>query len=36
MEIYRGPIGKDVKIYESEWFVNDPNHLFEPIVLSDA
>ena len=29
MEVLRGDVGKQTKIYESEWFVNDPNHEFD-------
>ncbi len=36
MEIYRGPRGNNAKIYESEWFVNNPDHQFDPIELTDA
>lgn len=37
MEIYRGARGLDnAKIYESEWFTNEPNHHFDLIELSDA
>lgn len=36
MEIYRGVRGNNVKIYESEWFTNEPNHRLAPIHLSDA
>lgn len=36
MEIYRGNNRNNVKVYESEWFVNDLNHRFEPIKISDA
>lgn len=36
MEIYRGSRGNNAKIYESEWFTNEPNHFFDKIVLTDA
>jgi hypothetical protein len=36
MEIYRGNKGNDAKIYESEYFVNDPNHEFESIYITDG
>lgn len=36
MEIYRGDAKDNVKVYESEWFVNDLNHRFEPIKITDA
>jgi hypothetical protein len=29
MEIYRGPRGQNVKIYESPYFVDDPDARFE-------
>jgi hypothetical protein len=35
MEIYRGGRGKNVKIYESPYFVDDPDARFE-IELSDS
>lgn len=36
LEIFRGLPGSNAKIYESEWFVNELNHKFEPIELTDA
>lgn len=35
LEIYRGQRGNNAKIYESEWFTNDPNHQFDLIELTD-
>ena len=32
LEIYRD----QTKIYESEWFFNEPNHAFNPIKMTDA
>lgn len=36
LEIFRGPRGNNVKIYESEWYVNDPNHRFKGLEFSDS
>ena len=36
MEIYRGLKEHQTKVYESEWFVDEPNHKFAPIELTDA
>ena len=36
MEIWRGQRGQNVKVYESEWFTNDPNHQFNQIEITDA
>jgi hypothetical protein len=36
MEIYRGNKGNHAKIYESEFFVNDFNHVFESIEITDG
>ena len=36
MEIYKGVRGNNAKVYESEWFTNDPNHIFNPIEITDG
>ena len=36
LEFYKGARGNNAKVYESEWFTNDPNHTFEEIKLTDS
>jgi len=36
MEIFRGATDHKVKVFESEWFVDDPNHKFENIEMTDT
>ncbi len=36
LEIYRGPRGNNAKIYESTWYVDDENHHFKNVELTDA
>lgn len=31
LEMYKGSRGNNAKVYESEWFTNDLNHVFEDI-----
>jgi len=36
MEIYRGSANNQTKIYESEWFTYEADHVFEPIEMTDG
>ena len=36
MEIFKGPAGSQVKIFESDWIVDDLNHLYSDLKFSDA
>lgn len=36
LEIYRGVKGNNAKVFESEWFTNEPNHVFEQIKITDS
>jgi len=36
MEIFKGQPGSQVKIYESEWVVDDLDHLYSGLKFSDA
>jgi len=36
MEIYKGEAGSQVKIYESDWIVDDLSHLYSGLKFSDA
>jgi hypothetical protein len=36
MEIWRGPRGNNVKVYESEYFINEPDHKFDKIEITDS
>lgn len=36
MEIFKGEPGSQVKIYESEWIVDDLKHLYSGLKFSDA
>lgn len=36
MEIFKGPKDKQIKVYESEWIIEDLNHQFDNIKFSDA
>lgn len=36
MEMYRGNAEHKVKIYESEWWVDQPDHKFETIEMTDT
>lgn len=36
MEIFRGVDDNQTKVYESEWFTQDADHVFEPIEMTDG
>lgn len=35
LEVYRGPRGQNTKVYQSEWWVDEPTKTLEPFEITD-